>query len=499
MLVGSRVHWDVTADVVTIGYGCAGAVTAITAREAGADVLILEKQPQRSRHTNSSMSGGGFLCPSDVDSGVAYLHALCQAYEGAYWTGKDMIRAWAELTAGNRAWIEARGGSFQKVVVAEYAVPGCESVNRYFFKDKGAGLMKFLSEQVDGKSIPVMYETAARKLLTDSRGRVVGVEAETHSEDGVKRIRVRASRGVALTCGGFEYNESMKLNYLKAYPSYFCGSPANTGDGIKMAQDVGADLWHMNCVSGWVVMKFPEVPQAFYVDLSPGMGRLSDTDTNVSELCGYIFVDRDGKRFTNEDIKTPMHGYYYELAAFDGRRLISPRLPNYWIFDSKRIGMGPIPRPISRFSGSSGLYEWSSDNRREIDKGWIVTGRTIRDLAERLEIPPDVLEKTIANYNGYCQKGLDPDFGRAPSDLVPIKDPPYYAIKLWPGGANTQGGPRRNVNAQVLNTDGEPIPGLYSAGELGSIYGMLYPGAGNLAECLAFGRVAGENAARRSP
>lgn len=161
---------------------------------------------------------------------------------------------------------------------------------------------------------------------------------------------------------------------------------------------------------------------------------------------------------------------------------------------------GPLARPIrlSAAAAPGRLYKWSSDNSDEIAKGWILTAKTVRDLARVLEMSPDVLEDTVAKYNRYCEKGLDPDFTRNASDLIPIEEPPYYAVKLWPGGANTQGGPRRNAKAEVLNSDGEPIPGLYSAGELGSIYGMLYPGAGNLAECVAFGRIAGENAARRA-
>ncbi|MDP6101418.1 MAG: FAD-binding protein, partial [Dehalococcoidia bacterium] len=84
--------------------------------------------------------------------------------------------------------------------------------------------------------------------------------------------------------------------------------------------------------------------------------------------------------------------------------------------------------------------------------------------------------------------------------LVPISNPPYYAVKMWPGGPNTQGGPKRNHRAQILNVDGDPIARLYAAGEFGSVYGMLYPsGGGNIAECIAFGRIAGEHAAREEP
>lgn len=99
----------------------------------------------------------------------------------------------------------------------------------------------------------------------------------------------------------------------------------------------------------------------------------------------------------------------------------------------------------------------------------------------------------------YCIGGYDPDFGRRQETLNPIARPPFYAIAVWPCLINTQGGPRRNSQAQVLDAYGNPINRLYSAGELGSIWGILYPGAGNISECLAFGRIAGRNAAAETP
>ncbi|MBI2907460.1 MAG: FAD-binding protein [Chloroflexi bacterium] len=493
-------RWDATADVVVIGCGAAGAVAAMTAHDEGADVLILEKQPRESLCSNTSMSGAVFLCPSDPKSGFEYLKAVCRLDDGALWSDEEMIRVWSEHCAENKSWIESRGGSFlEKPHPAEYPdMPSHEGMIRYHLRGGGHGLVRLLSAQIKAKNIPVLYETAARKLLTNPSGRIVGVLAEDRSGDETRKVAIGASRGVILSCGGFEFNEVMKLNYLKVYPTYFTGSQANTGDGIRMALDVGADLWHMNCVSAWTVMRFPDFPVAFYLDFGPGTFLIRHGD--AVKRCGYIFVDRGAARFTDENrLKSPSHGYYYELGFFDSRRLMHPRVPNYWVFDSRRMELGALPRRDAGPSGPSRLYEWSKDNSREIAKGWITTAKTVRDLGRALELSPDALQKTVSSYNSYCEKGADPDFGRSPSDLVPLDQPPYYAVKLWPGGANTQGGPRRNAKAEVLNPDGEPIPGLYSAGELGSIYGMLYPGAGNLGECVAFGRIAGQNAARRHP
>ena len=133
----------------------------------------------------------------------------------------------------------------------------------------------------------------------------------------------------------------------------------------------------------------------------------------------------------------------------------------------------------------------------ELQKGWIISGQTVAELARHVGIPGAILESTVQTWNRYCEEGSDPDFGRNPLELVSLDSPPFYAIKLFPGGPNTQGGPRRNSKAQVVNPFGEPISGLYAAGECGSVYGMLYPAAGgNLAECIAFGRIAAENAVR---
>ena len=114
--------------------------------------------------------------------------------------------------------------------------------------------------------------------------------------------------------------------------------------------------------------------------------------------------------------------------------------------------------------------------------------------SERHIYDPAVLEGTVSRWNAGCEAGKDAEFGRTLM-LTPLARGPFYAVELWPSMLNTQGGPRRNEKAEIVRPDGTPIPRLYSAGELGSIYSYLYQGTGNLGECLAFGRIAGRNAA----
>ena len=494
MLIVDDVQWTKEADIVVVGFGSAGAISAITAHDLGADVVILEKQPADSHMSTSHMSGSIFISPNDVSAATVYMEALARDYGGLYWTDRDVIQAWVEYSCLNRQWMDKLGGTVERhegLLLGEYNLPGCDSMEVHQIPELGWGLMRLLKDRVQSRSIRVLYDTPAGKLLTNARGEVIGVRA--HSEG--KEIMIRASKAVIMTTGGFEFDEEMKLNYLKVYPTYFAGSPANTGDGIRMVQEVGASLWHMNCVAAQWVMKFPDFPFAFVCNFRGSKGTANFRRDEVKgNPCGYIIVDKHGRRYTNEETK--WHAVYYELALYDCNAREYPRVPSYWIFDRKRLD-GPR-LPIWRHGPMENrFYKWSDDNRAEIEKGWIVIADNIKDLAQKLEVEAVVLEKEVQNYNKYCELKEDPEFHRPAKHLVPLSEPPFCAVALWPGSFNTQGGPRRNRKGQILDTDGKPIPRLYAAGELGSVLGMLYPtGGGNLAECIAFGRISGENAVR---
>ena len=112
---------------------------------------------------------------------------------------------------------------------------------------------------------------------------------------------------------------------------------------------------------------------------------------------------------------------------------------------------------------------------------------------------PKILNNAITTFNQYCKVGEDPEFNRDQKGLIPLATPPFYALKVYPGGANTQGGLKKNAKGQVVDPDGKVIPRLYAPGENGSYFGFLYAGAGNICENLVWGRVTGENAAREMP
>ena len=201
-------------------------------------------------------------------------------------------------------------------------------------------------------------------------------------------------------------------------------------------------------------------------------------------------------RFSDEKLRTS-HG----KIKLHGRWLpLSTPCPFFMIFDHALLSSGPLydKTPSGGWGRMVERYDWSDDNQHEVDRGWIQKADTLTALAEAIGLDPAVLEDTVSRWNAYCKTEEDPEFGRTRM-LIPFGQPPYYAMELSPSMLNTQGGPRRNTNAQIVRPDGSPIPRLYSSGELGSIYSYLYQGTGNIGECLAFGRIAGRNAFAETP
>jgi hypothetical protein len=207
-------------------------------------------------------------------------------------------------------------------------------------------------------------------------------------------------------------------------------------------------------------------------------------------------VGPNARRFTDEKYKT-RHG----KIPVNGRWLpLSTPCPMFLILDHTLFTAGPLydRHPSHGWTQIVERYEWSEDNRTELAKGWIKSADCLASLATMVGLDPDALMDSVTRWNRHCDAGHDADFGRSLM-MTPIVAPPFYAVELSPSMLNTQGGPRRNEKGQIVRPDGTPIARLYSAGELGSIYGYLYQGTGNIGECLAFGRVSGRNAVAETP
>jgi succinate dehydrogenase/fumarate reductase flavoprotein subunit len=475
--------WDKESDVLIVGTGFAGLASAITAHDAGAKVLILEKAPEEHEGGNSKVSGNMWWTPTDMGAAIRYITALCYGL-----TDQESIKTLAQGMYENNEWLKKLGieptplGMFQP----EYPeLPGSETVRTWGNGRRtfGGTLYLPIRAQVENRGIPIMYQTPAKELIRDYEGEIIGLKAESEG----KTISIKAGRGVILACGGFEFAEDIQQQFLPGWPMYGRGSTYNTGDGIKMAQQVGASLWHMNNALAGV--------GAILVD-DADLGRVPVT---VS-LFGvpYILTDRQGRRFMNESVRG-RHGLGEKehLVFFDTLNTQSfTRIPCYAILDARALKRPLVSTgmKLGWYNWYSG-YKWSQDNSAEIEKGWIIKGDTIQELAAKLDIKSDSLQKTITTYNQFCDTGIDSDFDRPKTNLNRMDQPPYVALKLYPVMYNTQGGPRRNALCQVLDPFDNAIPRLYSSGELGSFWGWMYNGGGNNSECLVTGRIAGANAA----
>ncbi|MFO1188883.1 MAG: FAD-binding protein [Alphaproteobacteria bacterium] len=499
------------ADFVIAGYGAAGASAAIAAADLGAAVVILEKQPA-DRHTPSiRMSSGAIMVVDDLDRAMPYLYRCAGGL-----VPETVTRAWAERAAGTLQWLKAAGIDVALCRGSGGEHPGWDGADavgcyRHAFRNDGlridyqartaadlkpgyglkpphtSPLMRAGNElwaafaaAVARRPIDIRWNAAAHRLIRSETGRITGIE---YRQDGELR-RVQARRGVLLATGGFEFDEELKRQYLKA-PMHFYANPGNSGDGLRMAQAVGADLWHMNLAVGRGIGHFlDEKGNAlnFVLLMAPG---------------GYAITDRYGKRFASEYSQATLgHAFYNEMLNFDGEEGEYTRIPSYWFFDRRRIEGGPLTSPVTGTMGV-GLYDWSSDNRREIARGWVIEGDSIEDVARKAGVKdPAMAAREIAAYNAACAAGQD-RLGRPKDSLIPIDQPPFYCVPLYPGGSNTSGGPRRDERARILDVFGTPIPGLFGAGELGQAIGLLYPGGGAaLSEAICFGQIAAEQAIR---
>jgi succinate dehydrogenase/fumarate reductase flavoprotein subunit len=494
--------WDDEADVVIIGYGFAGSAAAIAAHDAGAKVLLLEKAPEQFKGGNSRVSAQILFWPDDIEKAKIYFKALAGPYMDNI--SDEMVTVWATEMHANRAYLEGLGMKPILAGGAEFPeMPASDCVQMLVHNDKpaagndkksfslgandllgGSRIWNDVTEPaLDARKIRRMYDTAAVKLVKEA-GEIVGVVAEQHG----KRLTIKANRAVILTCGGFENNPTIIRTYLEGLPNiYPVGTPYNTGDGIMMGVDAGADLWHMNNIAGpEFFFKAPDIEVSRWI--------------NIPHQDSYLFVANDGKRFTAEGTpcmgadrhgKTKVHGVWMQQ--------LTP-VPVYMIFDETFRKAGSIGESFACWDVTHGnRYAWSADNIREVDKGWIKRASSIGDLAPLINLAPEVLEATVKRYNASAKDGTDNDYNRAKDYMAPLQTPPYYAMELTPSFVNTQGGPRRNKDAQIIGRDNKPISRLYSAGELGSIYSYNYNAGGNIGECFAFGRIAGRNAANEVP
>jgi len=472
-------HWEEETDVVVLGLGAAGCAAAISAHDSGARVVVLEKMPEGLDGGNTRISGGAWFDNRDPESGATYLRALC----GEFTLPEAIVDAWSRETAANAAWVESLGArvAHHGEYLPEYPeLPGSSAYGGYFGVngEMGQGLLfGVLQDAVKKRGIRVLRDCPGRELLRDTPGgRICGVRAEAQGN----ALRVAARQGVILATGSFENNPEMVRDYLRLGDCSIWGSAASTGDGIKMAQQVGADLWHMDNMAAYTGLRVPGFSSAFYVAFDDAQS--------------FIYLGMDGTRIVNERPQTG-HGQ----ALLHGSYQLFPAQKMHVLFDDATRRTGPISPGADRLPVGWNVlmegYAWSEDNSREIEKGWLHRGDTPAALAPMLGVDAEALEETVRRYNQACERGVDEAFGRSAETLVALREPPFYAFTSAPMLGWTNGGPRRDEHARVLDPFGIPISGLYAAGCVSSTYSWCKDGGFHIADALAFGRIAGRHAA----
>ncbi|MGE0581706.1 MAG: FAD-binding protein [Steroidobacteraceae bacterium] len=496
---GSVTRWDEEADVVIAGYGVAGAAAAIEAHDADpkADILVLEKMPEVHQGGNSRASGQSLLISKNVEALKTYQRAMSESNP----IPEDMLAAWAERMVALEPYIQERAkeagsqyihgaGWSDRAAILEFPELGAREAVAHtatILPIPSGVWLTFKACVEQRPRIRRMFESPITDLVQDPDTlEVYGVIVQRQG----KRVAIRARRAVVMATGGFENNLDMQRNYYGLSQAWPLGTPGNTGDGIRILQKAGADLWHLRNQgqSGgvWPGLRFPGHPTAFLRQF-------------FFQSFSWIDIGGTGERFCDETgewqlthYKQKVHGEWIDLPHQRVGRM-------HMLFDENTRLYNPLITRVMTWNAVVHDYEWSEDNSTEIDKGWIVRADTLAGLAGRIDRDPATIEATVRRYNEACARGEDADFGRRKETLQPIAAPPYYAVEIVPAIVCTGGGARRNIESEVLDPAGQPIPRLYEAGELGSMFSNLYQNGSYLTEAMISGRAAGGNAVRLAP
>jgi 3-oxosteroid 1-dehydrogenase len=536
-------------DVVVLGTGAAGLTAAIAAHESGASVVVFEKADLVGGTT--AWSGGQVWIPNNPhmpevgvadsrEKSIEYIMSLSRDM-----LEQSLVEAYVDAGPEMIELLEA------KTPVQFYAVAGMPDYHPEFpggspgggrtlecpifpFDELGDWASRVtpspyfhdpritMSETSLGKAVPEppSEEELARRSIRNERGSgqalagrllracldrgieprtscagqsliieegaVVGIMVDT--PDGP--LEVRATKGVILASGGFEWNEQLRRAFLRGPMSHPVSIETNTGDGLLMAMKAGAMLSNMR-EAWWIPVG--EVP----LDSNPTGKVLVNGQRTLPHS---IMVNKRGRRFTNEAANYNAFGAAFHVE--DVSRFEYANLPCWLVFDQTYVD-------------KYGFRVTAGGVGSEVPS-WVPRGETASELAEVLGIDTDALEATIERWNELCLEGHDPDFGRGNSafdcwwgdphrkgrrdaTLGPLTRGPFYAYQIHSGTLGTKGGPRVDPSARVLDLSGSPIRGLYAAGNvMGSPFGMTYGGpGGTLGPAMVFGYLAGQHAAGR--
>lgn len=466
IVAGTALARDTVADVVIVGAGPAGLAAAIEAADAGAEVVLLEKNAILGgalRFTSGSVSGAGtrIQAAQGIEDSPK-LHFLDIIIEGDFKVDPELLMLYCNLAGPTIEWlIDELGVEITEAVFAPehtlYSVP--RTYKPATIDGTSAVLVGLLNKIEEYDNLTVLKQTEVIRLIQDElTGRIIGVMAVDSSG---KLVEFYGRNGVILATGGFGNNPAMLQKYVPGSENWLMlTAPGSTGDGHRMAREVGAALTNMEYV--------PTYNYGFLTQT----GELKMVYVR-SELLGGIYINQDGKRFVNE------------LAIQKEREKALREQPDSVMFEV-------FDEAINQENNRPHINAL-------IESGDIVSANTPEELAMKLGIDPVTFANTIATYNSYVESGVDADFGKSPL-IAKLDNPPFYAAKLRPLGLLTLGGVEIDLSGRVLDTEGNIIPGLFAAGEmLGTLHGTHISSGNGVTAPLVFGRLAGQQVLLTEP
>jgi len=439
-------------DVVVIGTGAAGMTAAITAHDAGAKVILLEKQPITGG--NSMLAAGGMnAAETSFQKAKNIKDSVELMYEDTMKGGKNMndpelARILAKNSASSVDWLTSIGAD-----ISDVGRMGGASVNRTHRPTGGAAvgshIVNVLRKNAADRKIDIRVNSKVVEILENKGGKVTGVVVEGKHR-GKYTIEAKA---VVLAAGGFSANPEKVAYYrpeLKGMTT--SNQPGATGDGVEIGANAGAELKDMK-----EIQIHPTVAAGSRILI-----------TEAVRGNGAILVNHEGKRFVNE--LTTRDKASEAILAQTGQSA-------FLILDEG------IRKSLKQIDGYFHL---------ELVK----EGNTPEDLAKVLGMPPEIFAQTIETYNKAVDAKNDDEFKRSDMPLA-LRTAKYYAIEVKPGIHYTMGGLKINANTQVIAQSGKPIPGFFAAGEVtGGVHGANRLGGNSISETITFGRIAGDNAAK---
>ena len=484
---------DLKADVVVVGAGATGVSAALTAQQAGADVILLEKAATPG---GVSIIAGG---PMGIDSKEQEKAGVAGTF-----TTADVLKYWQDYNCwmddgqlfyniANRSgetidWLQENGMEFTFMGTEQAAhADGFQTYHIYKDQENKLGYYTKLVDKFKADGGQVFFETPATELKAED-DRITGVVAT--AKDGTKyEISCDA---VVLGTGGFGANADM-IEEEVGFPLETFTTGTQTGDGATMSRAIGAG-------KGKTIQQYHGVTS--YSGIQTGQGK--DEIAKAIYMPTSVWVNRRAARFCPEDLNydtalcsnaaATQGEYYFSIISEDmvkaleegGAKALDVDIP---------VAYEPT---IPMFSIDEGWTGFRAALEDGVQKGIVFKGNSVKELAENMGVDAETLEKTLADYNASCEKGVDPVYGKASKYMKSLGDGVLYAVKARPVSLGGIGGVLVNSNLQVIKDDGTVIKGLYAAGnDVAEMYNNSYPlvEGVTMMNALTGGRICGEEAA----